>query len=101
MTLQQPKDKPHKVFEKIRLSKALSSIQLRAERALARYQDDGIDLSPTDMVLLKQIIHADDLDEVHLICAERLGHDDEAKKLRTCISGKAERGDGRAIGIVL
>lgn len=91
MAIQQAKGTRPAVFEKILKSNALSAIQLRAERTLAQYQDNQIDLNPTDIVLLKKIIHANDLDEVHLICAERLNHEDKAKALRTWISGKAER----------
>lgn len=91
MTTQQAKERRQKVFEKILKSNALSASQLRAERMVAQYHDNQIDLNPTDIVLLKKIIHADDMDEVHLICAERLNQQDAAKALRTGISGKAER----------
>lgn len=91
MTTQQPKKNLQEFFEGLLNSNALSIIELRAELMLAQYQENEVDLRTADIAILKKIIHADDLDAVHLICAERLGHEDEVAKLREWIAGKADR----------
>lgn len=75
----------NELFERIRDCNSLNVIQLIAEEGC-----NGVPRE--DFLLLCRIVRSNDLDEVRLICAERLGDTAEAETLRAWLLKKKARG---------
>lgn len=72
-------------------SRSLIANHLKADMLLAQHQDTEIELTDEDIARLEKIARANDLDEVHLLCAERLGMAAEVEQLKLWIARKPGR----------
>jgi hypothetical protein len=72
-------------------SRSLIANHLKADMLLAQHQDTEIELTAEDVVRLEKIARSNDLDVVHLLCAERLAMSAEVEKLKLWIARKPER----------
>jgi len=78
-------------YKELYESRSLIANHLRADALLAAHQDTEIELPDVDVVRLEKIARSNDLDEVHMLCAERLGYADDVEKLKAWIARKPER----------
>lgn len=72
-------------------SRSLIANHLKADMLLAQHQDNEVELTAEDIVRLEKIARSNDLDVVHMLCAERLGMAAEVEQLKLWIARKPGR----------